>query len=227
MCLWRFSPKRFRLRSATGFRLFGRRRQGRSAPRRDRGTFLYVLQGQHGLSKIGVSKNPNARLRQLRTASAFPINFAFVAATPGTGFDIERKAHAALAAHRRHGEWFDVSANTAVAAVHGAAHRLRQPLRPIRAGAIGKLEGPAWPNAAAPLAAAGHFLVRALVALFGEFAGALLAVVILLTFINMEGRKADRAHSVVAMQRAHLAPPAHPRRSGGPAALRPEHLISR
>jgi T5orf172 domain len=89
----------FGLRMGIIFRPFGRPRRHRAAPRRDRGggTFLYVLQGKHGLTKIGVSTNPNARLRQLRTASAFPIDFAFVAATPGTGFDIERKAHATLA----------------------------------------------------------------------------------------------------------------------------------
>src|ERR1700730_12529829 len=128
--------------------LFCRPRRHRVAPRRKRavGTFLYVLQGEHGLTKIGVSTNPNARLRQLRTASAFPIDFAFVAATPGIGFDIERKAHAPLAAHRLHGEWFDVSAATAVAALRGAAHRLRKPLRPIKAGAVAKLQGPAWPS---------------------------------------------------------------------------------
>src|ERR1700730_692977 len=141
-------PRIFGLRKGIIFRPFGRPRRHRAASRRDRGggTFLYVLQGKHCLTKIGVSTNPNARLRQLRTASAFPIDFAFVAATPGIGFDIERKAHATRAAHRLHGEWFGVSAAPAVAALRGAAHRLRKPLRPIKAGAVAKLQGPAWPS---------------------------------------------------------------------------------
>jgi hypothetical protein len=56
------------------------------------GSFLYVIRGNH-LVKIGVSTNPNARLASLRTASAFPIDFSYIAVTPGTGFDIEAGAH--------------------------------------------------------------------------------------------------------------------------------------
>jgi len=225
MSLLIFDRQIFGLRTGIIFRPSGGRRRDRAVPRRGRGggTFLYVLQGEHGLTKIGVSTNPNARLRQLRTASAFPIDFAFVAATPGTGFDIERKAHATLAPHRLHGEWFDVSAGTAVAAVRGAAYRLRKPLRPIKAGAVAKLQGPAWPNGAARLGAAAHFLVRALVVFFEGFAGAMLAVGILLTLINKDSRKVDRVPSILA-QRAVVVPPAHPRPSRGPVSFRPDYF---
>ena len=51
------------------------------------GSFVYVIRGDHNMTKIGVSTNPNARLAQLRTASPFPIDFAYIAVTPGTGFD--------------------------------------------------------------------------------------------------------------------------------------------
>jgi hypothetical protein len=198
------------LRTGISFRRSGGRRRDR-----DGGTFLYVLQGRHGLTKIGVSTNPNARLRQLRTASAFPIDFAFVAATPGTGFDIERKAHATLAPHRLHGEWFHVSAGTAVAAVRGAAYRLRKPLRPIKAGAIATLRGPAWPTGVARLEAAARFLVRALVVFVEGFAGAMLAAGILLTLLHKDSRKVDHVPSILA-QRAFLVPPAHPWPARGP-----------
>jgi hypothetical protein len=95
------------------------------------GSFLYVIRGDHNMVKVGVSTNPNARLAQLRTASAFPIDFSYIAVTPGTGFDIEQGAHAMLASHRCNGEWFDVAPEIAVAAIAGAAHKLNQPLLPV------------------------------------------------------------------------------------------------
>ena len=53
------------------------------------GSFLYVIRGDHNLVKIGVTTNPNARIAHLRTASVFPIDFSYIAVTPGTGYDIE------------------------------------------------------------------------------------------------------------------------------------------
>jgi hypothetical protein len=97
------------------------------------GSFLYVIRGDHNLVKVGVSTNPNARLAQLRTASAFPIDFSYLAVTPGTGFDIEQGAHAMLASHRCNGEWFDVQPEIAVAAIAGAAHKIGQPILPVTA----------------------------------------------------------------------------------------------
>jgi Meiotically up-regulated gene 113 len=97
------------------------------------GSFVYVIRGDHNLVKIGVSTNPNARLAQLRTASAFPIDFSYIAVTPGTGFNIEQGAHAMLASHRCNGEWFDVAPEMAVAAIAGAAHKLGQPILPVTA----------------------------------------------------------------------------------------------
>jgi hypothetical protein len=97
------------------------------------GSFLYVIRGDHNMVKVGVSTNPNARIGQLRTASAFPIDFSYLAVTPGTGFDIEAGAHTMLASHRCSGEWFDVQPEIAVAAIAGAAHKLGQPLLPVTA----------------------------------------------------------------------------------------------
>jgi len=94
------------------------------------GSLVYVLRGDHNMTKIGVSTNPNARLAPLRTASAFPVDFAFVGITPGTGYEIEKCAHAMLANHN--GEWFDAAPHVAVAAVQGAAHALGQPIQPLK-----------------------------------------------------------------------------------------------
>jgi hypothetical protein len=103
----------------------------RSHPPEMKGSFLYVFKGDHNLAKVGVSTNPDARLAQLRTASPFPIDYAFVGVTPGAGYDIERVAHGILAGHRCNGEWFDVPPEMAVAAVHTAANRIGQPLQPL------------------------------------------------------------------------------------------------
>jgi hypothetical protein len=103
------------------------------------GSFVYVIKGDHHLTKIGVSTNPNARLAQLRTASPFPIEFAYIAVTPGNGFDIEAAAHAALSKHRCNGEWFDVAPEMAVAAISGAAFNLSQPLQPVTQEMVGQI----------------------------------------------------------------------------------------
>jgi hypothetical protein len=95
------------------------------------GSFVYVVRGDHNLVKIGVSSNPSARLAQLRTGSPFPISFAFIAATPGDGFDIERAAHQMLARQRLNGEWFDVAPEMAIAAVNAAAARIGAPLQSV------------------------------------------------------------------------------------------------
>lgn len=88
------------------------------------GAFVYVIRGDHNMVKVGVTTNPSARIASLRTGSAFPIDFAFIGATPGSGMDIERRAHQSLARYSCTGEWFDVSPEIAISAVLGAAAKL-------------------------------------------------------------------------------------------------------
>lgn len=95
------------------------------------GSFVYVVRGDHNMVKIGVTTNPRARLAQLRTGSAFPIDYAFIGVTPGAGFDIESAAHAVLDKYRCTGEWFDLSPEIAISAVMGAAGKLGYPMRAI------------------------------------------------------------------------------------------------
>jgi hypothetical protein len=96
------------------------------------GSFLYVIRGDHQMVKVGVTTNPNARLASLRTASAFPIDYAYIAVTPGDSGDaIEAAAHKMLDKHRCSGEWFDVKPEMAVAAIAGAAHKLGYPILPV------------------------------------------------------------------------------------------------
>lgn len=93
------------------------------------GSFVYVIRGDHNLCKIGVSKNPTARLATLRNGSPFPISFAFIGATDGTnGFAIEGEAHRVLNQYRAQGEWFDISPEMAIATVWAAAASLGERL---------------------------------------------------------------------------------------------------
>lgn len=86
------------------------------------GSFVYVIKGQHGRSKIGITNNPTARMAQLRTASAYPISFAFLgAAEDASGALIEGEAHRILDRFRANGEWFDCAPELAIAAVNAAA----------------------------------------------------------------------------------------------------------
>lgn len=93
--------------------------------------FVYVVRGDHNLTKIGVTTNPRARLAQLRTGSGFPIEFAFIGAVSGSARDIETRAHAALNDHRVNGEWFDVSPDDATGAVLIAAEDAGHEVQPM------------------------------------------------------------------------------------------------
>lgn len=109
----------------------------RPSPEALGGSFVYVIRGDHHRCKIGISSNPNARLAQLRTASAFPLSFAFVGVTDRTdGSAIEREAHTLLDRYRVAGEWFDCPVELAIAAVNGAAARLGEKLCAIDPGRV-------------------------------------------------------------------------------------------
>jgi Meiotically up-regulated gene 113 len=95
------------------------------------GGFVYAIRGDHNMIKIGMTTNPRARLAQLRTGSAFPIDYAYLAVSSGEPAEVEAAAHTLLDKHRCNGEWFDVAPEMAVAAIAGAAHKLGQSLLPV------------------------------------------------------------------------------------------------
>jgi hypothetical protein len=87
-----------------------------------------VVKGNHGLRKISQTTNPAARLAQLRSASSSPLEFAWVGAPKADVIAIERDAHTMLDKYRRNGEWFEVSPDAAVGAIHSVAYRRGQPV---------------------------------------------------------------------------------------------------
>jgi hypothetical protein len=132
MRIWLAGPRLFGglIRPGVSFRPDELLRKRQQEPGKEpiEGSFVYVVTGDHGRVKIGVSTNPSARMAQLRTASAFPLEFAFIGVTPASGYEIEQAAHAILSSHRQSGEWFAVPADMAVAAVQTASFRLNQNL---------------------------------------------------------------------------------------------------
>jgi T5orf172 domain len=109
------------------FRRFAQTPPSRALAGRGRmeGGFIYVIKGEHGLLKIGVSTNPNAQLSQLRKAWPYQLSFEYVGALANFGYDLERATHDILAKHRLEGEWFDCPPEVAVAAINAAAHKRR------------------------------------------------------------------------------------------------------
>lgn len=106
------------------------------------GVFVYVISGNHGRQKIGVSDDPRQRIRDLQTGSPFPLKFEFIGLTDGTGYDIEGEAHFLLHAHRAEGEWFVVPPEVAITAVMASARRLNHTIRPVDADNLAALPGP-------------------------------------------------------------------------------------
>jgi hypothetical protein len=107
----------------------GTRRRTQRPAGEPMGSFVYVVRGDHNLVKVGVTTNPRARLTTLRTSSAFPIDYSYIAVAPdNSGPLIEGAAHALLERHCVNGEWFDVAPEMAVAALSAAAHNLGRPL---------------------------------------------------------------------------------------------------
>jgi hypothetical protein len=96
------------------------------------GSFVYVIEGQAGHHKIGVSTDPIQRLATLQTGSPVPLRFAYIGVTPGTGFNIEGRAHELLDAYRKEGEWFLVPASIAIGAALEAASRLGEPIQQVQ-----------------------------------------------------------------------------------------------
>jgi len=50
-----------------------------------------VITGDHERAKVGVSIDPNRRRAELQTDSPFPLRLAYVAVTPGTGYDMRAR----------------------------------------------------------------------------------------------------------------------------------------
>lgn len=98
-------------------------REGAVAPKRSRGRYVYVIARQDrrgravGPVKLGIARDPEARLKTFQTANPQPLvlyrTFKVVHARA-----LERDVHCRLRPFRLKGEWFALSPERAVTAVH-------------------------------------------------------------------------------------------------------------
>lgn len=102
---------------------------------------LYVMGSTIGLTKIGISDDPSARLRTIQGASGIRLSLVHSSDKTQDARAIEAAAHKLLAEKRRTGEWFDVSPEDAVEALAEASRIVeerrrnkRRPGRPLEHG---------------------------------------------------------------------------------------------
>src|SRR5262249_13958519 len=78
--------------------------------RRIQAEFYVIHAKSSSLFKLGISNDPNARLRDLQVGSPVPLKL--IAATVVKSMEDERYAHQILAQWHSHGEWFDLGLAT-------------------------------------------------------------------------------------------------------------------
>lgn len=112
-------------RPFVSFNVGGGRRNYRPPPQgaAPAADYVYVVTSSNGHVKIGISTDPEARLRTLQTGTSDQLQLTFTAPGYGNALTVEQEAHRILAAHRVSGEWFNVTPDLAVAAIFGAADR--------------------------------------------------------------------------------------------------------
>jgi hypothetical protein len=167
MRLWFSGPRIFGLRTGVSFGPEDLRRVLRAtkAPASAiGGAFVYVIKGDHGRVKVGVSVDPKARLADLQTASPFKLSLEWVGAVASSGFAIEDEAHKILDARRCEGEWFECPVEAAAAAVTAAAYRRHEQILTVDPNSVARLFAQT-PQASSRWRDAGVFLVKFIVAI--------------------------------------------------------------
>ena len=69
------------------------------------------------ITKVGISDNPAVRMYALECASGCVLELRYVTNHIRNAMEIEQKAHALLAKHRRKGEWFNITPEEAEATI--------------------------------------------------------------------------------------------------------------
>ncbi|NPU23936.1 GIY-YIG nuclease family protein [Bradyrhizobium denitrificans] len=157
--------------------------------------YVYVISGEHGRQKIGVSDEPRRRLAELQTGSPFALKFEFVGEVENGGAGpVEVETHFMLNQHKAPGgdEWFVVPPDVAITAVMATAHRLGYRIKPVDPDASGRAPisiGPQpWHHWMTAIAAVPLIVLMAWLLVsfnndqIGGIATAILAVILVLGF---------------------------------------------
>jgi hypothetical protein len=79
---------------------------------------VYILESEEGPVKIGISGDPEKRVREISLASGRRFTRVFISPKVSRNAEIEAMLHQRFKEHRRPGEWFDVRFDDAVGALH-------------------------------------------------------------------------------------------------------------
>ena len=71
--------------------------------------YVYFIEADNGLVKIGKSKDVRKRLNALRGASPISLRLLFSIDCNGQAIKTEKRFHKMFAAKRKHGEWFGLN----------------------------------------------------------------------------------------------------------------------
>jgi len=91
----------------------------------DQHSHVYIVGADHGLLKIGKANKPEQRLLALHRPG---IRLWVIDAVPVArreALAVERYAHYLLRENRKDGEWFDVTRNEAISAIHAGLEAVR------------------------------------------------------------------------------------------------------
>lgn len=97
--------------------------------------FVYVIGPERGAQKIGIAKDPAARMRDLQCGHPTPLILsATLAVPPAMARQVEMFAHRALDACRLAGEWFDIPPTDAKAVIEQATAAVFSGEKPVSLG---------------------------------------------------------------------------------------------
>jgi len=80
---------------------------------------VYCIEAPHGI-KVGVSVNPQERIRNLETQGGFAVSRTWISEPARNAFSVERATHSLLAESRSVGEWFSCPFEVALGAAQTA-----------------------------------------------------------------------------------------------------------
>lgn len=69
---------------------------------------IYLIQHPEGFHKIGVSKNPQKRLKNIQTCIPYELNIENVIVCDKKAYEIEKIIHNSLTNFNIRGEWFEL-----------------------------------------------------------------------------------------------------------------------
>lgn len=92
---------------------------------------IYVIATNDGLCKIGVSRNPEARLASLQTGCPYHLHIVYVCVVKDQAYEVEGLAHTLLRGRKIGGEWFECSEGEAIEAVNKSAASLGKKIKDL------------------------------------------------------------------------------------------------